>query len=385
MNPVQTPADSAVDRIDRASRRSPAMGAAPSGAISLAMGEPDMGTSPAVVRSAIESLEHGRTRYAPMTGALELRQALALHTAAATGRRTGAEEIVLAHGGSAALASTLLALVNPGERILLPEPTYSLYADQAALIGADVVWIPHLPSGSLDLAAVRREAATARLLILCNPGNPTGNVYSGAQLRAVGEILAENASLLLLSDEAYADITYDGTCFHSALSLPQAREQVIMCGTFSKTYAMTGWRLGYTVAPEPLARRIGLVHRTLNGPLNTFVQDAALTALQTPESELRAAAASYQDRRDLVLERLLAEPRITMRRPTGAFYAFPRIDSSLTSDEMARRFADAGVLVRSGSEFGPSGEGHVRLSFATGPASLAEALDRFVAVVRELP
>lgn len=148
---------------------------------------------------------------------------------------------------------------------------------------------------------------------------------------------------------------------------------------------MTGWRLGLVVAPAQLADKINLIHRTFNGALNTFVQDAALTGLQTTDAQLQAAAESYQERLDLFVQRLSSVPGIDMLTPQGAFYAFPRITSGLSSDEMTDRFAEAGVLVRSGNEFGPSGEGHIRISFATDIASLEEARRRFIATVEHLP
>jgi len=384
VNPSIRPAV-AVERITLASRRSATLGAAVEGAVSLAMGEPDGGTPPAVVDAAIAALKDGRTRYSPMTGAPALRGAIAADVAARTGRHTTAAEVVLTHGGSAALGAAFLALLNPGDKVLIPEPTYSLYADQAALAGAEVVWLPPRQDGSLDLEALRREAADARLLVLCNPGNPTGALYGPSELLGVEEVLLENPGLVLLSDEAYGTIVFDGVPFVSALSLERVPGQVLVCGTFSKSYAMTGWRLGYVVAPEALAAPVSLIHRTLNGPLNTFVQDAALAALGTSEEELERLRGSYQQRRDLVLEKLGAEPRISLRRPQGAFYAFPRVESSLSSNDMAALFAEAGVLVRSGSEFGASGEGHVRLSFATDTRSLETALDRLLAAVRDMP
>jgi aspartate aminotransferase len=380
----RTTGSTAVERIISSSRRPKTLGAGKAGAISLAMGEPDSGTPAAIVEAAINALSHGRTRYAPMAGSPELQQAIATDTAAKYARPTMPEEIVLTHGGSAGLAATMLALINPGDRILIPEPTYSLYADHAAMIGAEVIWVPNLADGSLDLDTLRQEAATARMIILCNPGNPTGRVYPDSDLHQLELLLQDNPGLLLLADEAYADITFDGGIFTSALTLANVRDQVICCSTFSKTYAMTGWRLGHVVAPVELANRINTIHRTINGPLSTFIQDAALTALEIPDADLQATAASYQQRRDVVVDLLSGVPGVEMLPPQGAFYAFPKIDSPLSSDEMTARFAEAGVLVRSGSEFGPSGEGHIRISFATDIESLKEGLARFASTVKEL-
>lgn len=383
--PATQAVSSAVERIISASRRPSTLGAAVAGAISLAMGEPDSGTPAAITAAAIHELASGNTRYAPMTGAPELKAAVARQVQRDHGRHTAAEEIVLTHGGSAGLAATILALVNPGDTVLIPEPTYSLYADHVAMVGGIVSWIPNRADGSLDMGMIREQAAGARMVILCNPGNPTGRVYPDADLVALEEVLAANPQLLLLSDEAYASITFDGLKFTSALELASVRDQVIGCGTFSKTYAMTGWRLGHVVASPETAARINLIHRTINGPLNTFVQQAALTALQTVPEKLRAITDSYQQRRDIVLEHLAGLPKVSMLVPQGAFYAFVKIDSTLDSVALAARFAEGGVLVRAGSEFGPSGEGHVRLSFATDPDTLVAALRRFARVVNDLP
>ncbi|MCA4131641.1 pyridoxal phosphate-dependent aminotransferase [Arthrobacter sp. M4] len=385
MNTIHTsrPPAGPAERIAGSSRRPATLGAAAPGAISLAMGEPDAGTPAPIVNAAVRSLLGGRTRYSPMTGAPALREALATKISAEHARPTTAREVVLTHGGTAGLASAMLALVVPGDRVLIPEPTYSLYADHAAMVGAEVVWVPARRDGSLDLTTLREEASSARMIILCNPGNPTGRVYSTSDLSGIGEILGMNPELLLLSDEAYGSIMFDGLEFASALDLPGVTSQVVFCGTLSKTYAMTGWRLGYVVADGAHADKINLIHRTINGPLNTFVQDAALAALETPSRDLRDAAVSYQERRDMVLKALSGISGVEMLPPQGAFYAFPRIASDLSSDEMVARFADAGVLVRSGTEFGPSGEGHVRISFATDVASLDEGLRRFAQAVKD--
>ncbi|MEN8585088.1 pyridoxal phosphate-dependent aminotransferase [Burkholderia sp. RS01] len=380
----RTTGSAAVERIISSSRRPKTLGAGKAGAISLAMGEPDSGTPAAIVEAAITALAHGRTRYAPTAGSPELQHAIAKHTSAKYGRPTMPEEIVLTHGGSAGLAATMLALVSPGDKILIPEPTYSLYADHAAMIGAEVIWVPNLADGSLALDTLQQQAADARMILLCNPGNPTGRVYPDTDLHRLEQLLQDNPGLLLLADEAYGDITFDGVAFTSALTLAGARDQVICCSTFSKTYAMTGWRLGHVVAPAELASRINTIHRTINGPLSTFIQDAARTALEISRSDLRAAALSYQKRRDIVVNFLSGLPGVDMLPPQGAFYAFPRITSPLSSDEMTARFAEAGVLVRSGSEFGPSGEGHIRISFATDVDSLTGGLARFAATVKEL-
>lgn len=376
--------DRTPERIRAASRRSAALGAAVPGALSLAMGEPDGGTPQAVVEAAVDALRAGRTRYAPFTGSPTLRAALAEQLSGVAGRQLGAEQVVLTHGGSAGLAATVLALVSAGDRVLVPEPTYSLYPDLVAMAGGKTVWIPPAPGGTLDLPALAAAAPGARMLILCTPSNPTGRVLTPAELDGVAALLRAHPDLVLLCDEAYRDIVFDGRPATTALSLHELADQVVVAGTFSKSYAMTGWRLGHVVASPEVAARIDLVHRTFNGPLNTVVQDAALAALALPAADLTRLAEDYQRRRDLVLAHLTGAPRVDLETPQGAFYAFPRIHSALTSAQLTSRLAAGGVLVRDGAEFGPSGEGHVRLSFATGEAELAAALTRFTDVLTAL-
>ncbi|WP_319095521.1 pyridoxal phosphate-dependent aminotransferase [Streptomyces sp. WI04-05A] len=354
------------------------------GAISLAMGEPDSNTPLPVVEAAVRALRAGRTRYSQITGSPDLRQEIASHLARFQGPGVEPANVVVTHGGSAGLAATVLSLLNPGDRVLLPEPTYSLYADHAAMAGAEVEWISTRPDGSIDLRKLAAAAPGARMLILCNPVNPTGMVFSKADIEGVGAILRAHPDLYLLSDEAYSDIIFDGIAFTSASELISVQDRVVLSGTFSKSYSMTGWRIGFICAAPAVAEKINLVHRTINGPLNTFVQDAAIEALRIPDKDLHALSAPFQHRRDLVMRHLDGLDAVSVVRPLGAFYAFPRIDSALSSVELVQRFADGGVLVRAGSEFGPSGEGHVRLSFATDEAALEEGLRRFTHVIKAL-
>ncbi|WSQ14026.1 pyridoxal phosphate-dependent aminotransferase [Streptomyces sp. NBC_01231] len=377
-------ATSLPERIRAASRRPKTLGGGVPGTISLAMGEPDSNTPTPVVEAGIRALRAGRTRYSQITGSPNLRQEIASHLAQAQDVSVDPTNVVVTHGGSAGLASTVLALLNPGDRVLLPEPTYSLYADHAAMAGAEAEWISTRPDGSIDLQKLGAAAAGARMLILCNPVNPTGMVFSKSDIEGIGAILRDHPGLYLLSDEAYSDIVFDDIAFTSALTLTDVRDQVVLASTFSKSYSMTGWRLGFIWAAADVAEKINLVHRTINGPLNTFVQDAAVEALRIPDKDLHALSARFQRRRDLIMHHLDDLDAVSVVRPLGAFYAFPRVDSDLSSVELVQRLADGGVLVRAGSEFGPSGEGHIRLSFATDEASLTEGLRRFTHVIKAL-
>jgi aspartate aminotransferase len=222
------------------------------------------------------------------------------------------------------------------------------------------------------------------MIMLCNPGNPSGRVLDRDDLITVGLAAAE-AGVWVVSDEAYSDIVFDGLSYYSALDHVDVADYIICCGTFSKSYAMTGWRLGFVVAPGPAAEAINLVHRTINGALNSVVQAAGVTALALPDAGLADMTRSYQERRDLVVERLSGIPSIELAVPQGAFYAFPRVRMRISSDELTDQMARAGVIVRSGREYGPSGEGLFRISFATDLDNLEEGLARIRSVLEGVP
>ncbi|WP_169811217.1 pyridoxal phosphate-dependent aminotransferase [Nocardia amamiensis] len=364
------------------SRRSSSLGAVPSGTISLAMGEPFAGTDTRITEAAMESARSGNTRYEAFTGSPALRTAIATTLSEQYGRPIGAQEVVPTHGASAGLAAAILTLVDPGDRVVIPEPTYSLYADHVAMAGGQVDWVPIGPDGSLDLEAIGERIQGARLVILCNPGNPSGRILSRHEIDTVVAAAAAS-NCYLISDEAYCDIVFDGLELASALSKPEYADIIVCCRTFSKSFAMTGWRLGYVVAGAGVADAINLVHRTVNGALNSFVQHAGVTALNLADDLLTGLAEQYQYRRDLVVSSLHGIPGVHLVRPQGAFYAFPRVDMDISSDELTRRMADAGVLVRSGREYGPSGEGHFRISFATDADHLVAGMDRVRRVLEE--
>ena len=241
-------------------------------------------------------------------------------------------------------------------------------------------WTADATDGSLDLDSLRAKIPGPRMVILCNPNNPSDRIYGRVELDELAA-LASAWGCYLISDEAYSAIVFDGLEFTSALSWPQYADNVICCRTFSKAYAMAGWRLGYVVAAPAVADAINLVHRTFSGALNSFVQHAGVRALELEDQFLDGLVDAYQQRRDLVVERLSDVPGVLFARPQGAFYAFPRVEMYISSDELAARMADSGVLVRSGREYGPSGKGFFRISFATDLDSLAEGMNRVQSVL----
>lgn len=361
----------AVDRLARTSKR-PALGPAPTGAVSLAMGEPDFDTPEPIIQAAETALRSGETHYADQNGLPRLRAALAAKVAAQGQRDVRADDVLITHGATAGLAAAILAAVGPGDRVVIPEPCYSLYPDLVQLAGAEPVLVPAAADMHWDLDVLRRALAGAALIVFSNPCNPTGIVHTIDELTTLGAILA-GTDTLVLCDEAYDAIVYEPTVFVSALAIDALRDRTIYCQTLSKTYAMTGWRLGYLAGPAEVIAAASRIHRTFNGSVNTAVQAAACTALTTDPHLVENMVTSYRDRRDLLLDQLAAIPRLSSYAIDGTFYSFVRYDLDRPSEQVTAELRAAGLIVRAGAEYGPTGEGHIRLSFAADKTSIIRA------------
>ena len=366
-----------IEELRRCSRR-PALAPAPAGAVSLAMGEPDLPTPAPVVEAAVAALRRGNTHYADQQGLRELRAALASRLPAHPGRTWTAEDVVVTHGATAALACAVLAMIGPGDRVVIPEPAYSLYADLVVLAGGTVDFVPLAPDLHWDLDALAAALPGAAMMIFSNPSNPTGIVHRKQELETLGTLL-EGSDTLVVSDEAYHRLVYPGHVFTSALEIASLRDRTVYVQTFSKTYAMTGWRVGYLAGRREVVDAVARAHRTFNGSLNTAVQHAALTALDLPDSVVDAMVDTYRQRREMVVTHLSGVPGLHLVPPEGAFYGFLRYDADLPSESVARDLAERKVMVRAGAEYGPSGEGHIRISFAASEEDLRTGLARIVA------
>ncbi|WP_328609211.1 aminotransferase class I/II-fold pyridoxal phosphate-dependent enzyme [Amycolatopsis sp. NBC_00345] len=376
--PEFAPAE-AVTRIVAASRRKQQPQSS-GDLVSLAMGEPNFDTPEQVTEAAAASLRAGRTHYSPLLGEVALREALADKLSKIAEAPVSAADILVTQGGTAGLAASILGIVDPGDRVVIPDPTYSLYADLVSMAGGVVVPVPLADDLHWDLDRLGDALAGAKLFVFCNPGNPTGIVHSRAELEALAGLL-DGTPTLVISDEAYADLDYTGRPFTSAISIDGLRDRTLYCQTFSKSYAMTGWRVGYLWGPSPLIRATARIHNTFNGSVNTFVQDAALAAVRTGDADIARMRAAYERRRQIMSERLAAIPGLTLSAPEGAFYQFPRYDLDLPSTDLVAKLTEFGVAVRPGAEFGAHGEYHLRLSYAaseeaikTGVARLGEGL-----------
>jgi aminotransferase len=353
--------------------------------ISLGIGEPDFDTPRSIIEAGVESLREGRTHYTSNYGTLELRKALAEHLQ----RRYGVEydpkqELLITVGASEAVDLALRATCDPGDEIILHEPSYVAYEPAIAFAGGTVVHVSTRfeDDFALDPAAVE-AAITSRTkaIFLGYPCNPTGAVLPDAVQDELARI-AERHDLLVYSDEIYDRLAY-GTYRHRAFSaLPGMRERTILIGGFSKAYAMTGWRIGWMAAPAELIEGILKIHQYTIMTAPTVAQDAALVAIVEGEPDVERMVAEYDRRRRLVVDGLNGMGLETFE-PRGAFYAFPRITSTGLDDETFSRrlLEEERVAVVPGGAFGPSGTNHVRACYATSYERLEEALtrvDRFV-------
>ncbi|MGZ6345527.1 MAG: pyridoxal phosphate-dependent aminotransferase [Candidatus Limnocylindrales bacterium] len=354
--------------------------------ISLGVGEPDFTTPPQIVEEGVRSLRAGRTHYTSNYGTLELRRALAKHLQRLYEVEydpTG--EVLITVGASEAVAATMAALIDPGDEVILHEPSYVAYTPAIVFNGGVPV---RLATGSerdfrLDPAAVE-AAITSRTkaIFLGYPCNPTGAVLEPDELAAIAAIAARH-DLLVVCDEIYDRLVYSDHRHVAFSSLPGARERTVLIGGFSKAYAMTGWRVGWACAPRDLIEGVVKVHQYEIMSAPTTAQDAALVALTGAEQDVQRMVAEYDRRRTMFVAGL---NRLGLRtfEPRGAFYAFPDIRSSgLSSGQFSERLLfEQQVAVIPGDAFGPSGEGHVRACYATSYEGLEEALvriERFLA------
>jgi aspartate/methionine/tyrosine aminotransferase len=354
--------------------------------IHMEIGEPDFPTPSHIIQAAYQAMLEGYTHYTPSAGLMEVREAIAKDARRRLGIPVTADQVVVTPGAKPVIFYTLMALVGPGDEVIYPDPGFPIYASLISFCGAQPVPLRLDPARGFhpDLEEVERSLSPrTRLLLLNSPHNPTGAVLSREELEAVASLLQRWEQVYVLSDEVYRAILYNGQ-HHSIASLPGMAERTIVVDGLSKTYAMTGWRLGWGIFPrelvEPVVRLV--VNSVSCAP--AFVQKAALAALERPQEWVQAMVAEFRARRDLLVQGLRSLPGVACPLPEGAFYAFPDIrGTGLTSQEMERRaLEEAGVALLAGTAFGQYGEGCVRLSYATSRENIVRGLERLEALLR---
>jgi aspartate/methionine/tyrosine aminotransferase len=345
--------------------------AAPPGAVNLGLGEPDF-EPPAVVRQAlISAVQHKRNHYGPSAGLTELREKIA-DRYRAVDPDVGRENVIITAGGSEGLIACALALYDPGDEVLVPDPGFVLYAPHARIAGATPVpyalaesqrFLPDL--GELE----RRVTPRTRAIVVNSPSNPTGSVFPESTVDQL-VAFADRHDLTIVSDEVYDEMVYEG----HHVSFAGKSDRAIVVNSFSKMFAMTGWRLGFLVAPRALAIEINKVHYHLIACPSTPAQVAVLAGLDAVREVTSAMRAEFQARRELVIRELNRTPGLRCVPPAGAFYAFPRFSWPMTAYAVAGELLERGLITTPGDAFGHLGARHLRLSFAASRSDLRRGL-----------
>ncbi|OLD10470.1 MAG: aspartate aminotransferase [Chloroflexi bacterium 13_1_40CM_3_70_6] len=348
--------------------------------VHLEIGEPDFATPPAIVAAGVAALERGETHYTPSAGVPELREAIAEYLRTRRGVVADPADVIVTPGAKPIMFYALLALLDAGDEAIYPDPGFPIYSSMIEFAGARGVPLPLREANDFqpDLDELRRLVGPrTKVLVLNSPHNPTGGVLSPEAIREIARIARER-DLWVLTDEIYGELVYDGS--HRSIALEDGMgERTILLDGFSKTFAMTGWRLGFGLFPRPLVEPIAKLVTNSVSCTATFVQRAGTVALASRPPEVDRMVAEFRRRRDLVVKGLKGIPGVTCRTPHGAFYAFPNIRGLglATSVEVADRLlSEAGVAVLAGTCFGAAGEGYLRLSYANSFPALEKALSR---------
>jgi len=347
--------------------------------VHLEIGEPDFDTPANIKQAALRALNEGYTHYTPAAGIAQVREAVAGYVSRTRNIPVDADEVVVTPGGKPIMSFLMLAIIDEGDEVIYPNPCYPIYESMIHFTGGKPVPIPLKEELDfrLDVEELGKLVTPrTKLIVLNSPHNPTGGVLPKKDMEKIAEII-EGREIYVLSDEIYSRIIYDGEHF-SLASLPGMKEKVVILDGFSKTYAMTGWRLGYGVMNKDLASKITRLMVNFVSCSTAFVQMAGIEALNGPQDEAEKMVQEFRKRRDIIVKGLNEIPGVSCKLPAGAFYAFPNIKSFRRP---AKEIADyllneAGVAALSGTAFGEYGEGYLRFSYANSIENIQEALKR---------
>ncbi len=354
--------------------------------VHLEIGEPDFDTPRNIIDSAIDALNNHWTHYCPSAGVYELREAVAEDFSKRRNVNVKPENVVIAPGGKPVIIFTLLALINPGEEVIYPNPGYPIYESVIDFIGAKAVPIKMREERDFRLDVDELKSLVTpktKMIVINSPHNPTGSVLTEDDLKAIAEIAVEN-DLYVLSDEIYSRIIYNGE--HTSITqFPGMLERTIVLDGFSKTYAMTGWRAGYGIMPEELTSHVSKLETNINSCTSTFTQVACIEAIKGDQSAVDMMVSQFKKRRDFFHEGLNDIKGFNCHKPHGAFYLFPNIrEYGIKSSEMEDKLMhDGGIAALTGTSFGEYGEGYVRFSYATSLENIEKALSKLADFVKK--
>jgi aspartate/methionine/tyrosine aminotransferase len=347
--------------------------------VHVEIGEPDFDTPANIVEAAVDALHKGWTHYGPSAGLPQLRQAIANDVASSRGIQVTPEEVVVVPGGKPIIFFTIMALCDEGDEVIYPNPGFPIYESMINFMGAKAVPIQlreELDFG-LDVDELKRLITDrTKLIIINSPQNPTGGVLSQEDIRGIANAIGDR-DIMVLSDEIYSRLLFEGQ-HHSIAALPGFKDRTIILDGFSKTYAMTGWRMGYGVMRPDLAQHISRLMTNSNSCTASFTQVAGVEAITGDQTSVAKMNDAFRERRDMFIKRINTIKGFSCRSPKGAFYAFPNITrTGWPSKKLADAILDeAGVAVLSGTAFGAFGEGYLRFSIANSMENLNKALDR---------
>ncbi|MGQ9512691.1 pyridoxal phosphate-dependent aminotransferase [Thermodesulfitimonas sp.] len=361
--------------------------------INFGVGEPDFDTPEHIKAAAIEAMARGMTRYTPVAGTLELRQAICAKLLRENGLSYSPAEVVVSCGAKHSLYNALQVLVDEGDEVIVPAPYWVSYVEQVKLAGAEPVVVATRPENDFKLTPAELAAAITprtRLLILNSPSNPTGSVYTAAELQALAAVVVD-AGIWVLSDEIYEKLIYDGAKHVSIASLgPEVKARTVVVNGVSKAYAMTGWRIGYAAAPAAVAKAMADLQSHSTSNPTSIAQAAAVAALNGPQEPVSAMVAAFAARREYILNRLNTLPDVRCRKPAGAFYVFLDVSAYFgrsfrgkvvesATDLATLLLEEAKVAVVPGAAFGD--DRFLRFSYATSRENIAAGMDRLASVL----
>ena len=370
--------------------RATALSAAGHPVINLGIGQPDFATPPHIVEAAVKALHDGHHGYTPAGGIPVLRNAVADDVAARRGAAIDPDHVLVVPGGKMAITFAILMFGEPGAEILYPDPGFPIYRSVIDYTGATGVPIPHTEANGFAFDAetvLSLITPASRLLILNSPSNPTGGVTPRAEVERLVAGLAARPHVAVLSDEIYSRIVYDAAAHVSLLEYPEIRDRVIMLDGWSKTFAMTGWRLGYAVWPADLIETAKRLAINFHSCVNAAAQYAGIAALTGPQQPVDDMVAAFADRRRIIVAALNGLPGVGCAVPGGAFYAFPNIaGTGWQADALADTLLEeTGVAVLAGGGFGALGDGYLRVSYADSAENLREAAERMGRFLADRP
>ncbi len=357
--------------------------------VHLEIGEPDFDTPQNIVDAAKNALDNGYTHYGPSAGLPEAREAIANYIERTRpGVNCSADEIVITPGGKPIMFYAMMATIDEGDEVIYPNPGFPIYESVINFLGARPVALPLREDKEFrfDLADLEaRITKKTRMLIINTPQNPTGGILTREDVEGISEMAIRN-NLIVLSDEIYSRMTYDGFQHTSILEFPGMKERTIMLDGFSKTYAMTGWRLGYGMMPASTASLVAKLQTNCTSCTSSFTQVAGIEALNGSQEPAEEMIREFRRRRDVIVDGLNQIPGFRCHRPQGAFYVFPNIEGTGYSSQRMADFLlnDAGVACLSGTAFGQFGEGYIRFSYANSVENLEKALDRINTAVSRI-